>query len=66
MSETEVKEELYIASVFRFPNDMIAVCDQYGKQMPDYQRPFGEIQIKLEQSKLLGKGKSVNQKYTGV
>lgn len=26
-----------ITSVFKFNNDMMAVCDQYGKQIPFYQ-----------------------------
>lgn len=28
-----------IRAVFLFPNGNIAVCDQYGEQMPDYQTP---------------------------
>lgn len=32
----------HIASVFYFPNGNVAVCDQFGKQMPEYQGGTGK------------------------
>ncbi len=31
-----------IASVFLFPNGMVAVCDERGQQMPEYQGEWNE------------------------
>lgn len=40
-------EPLRIASVFIFPNGNVAVCDQFGEQMPEYQGKWEEIKDKL-------------------
>ena len=34
--------QLVIASIFVFPNGMVAVCDQFGQQMPAYQGAWAE------------------------
>lgn len=34
--------DLYIASVFYFPNGNVAVCDQFGQQMPEFQAGTGK------------------------
>ena len=31
-----------IASIYVFPNGMVAVCDQFGQQMPGYQGEWSE------------------------
>jgi hypothetical protein len=38
-----------IGSVFRFPNGMIAVCDEHGEQVPDLQgRDTPELRAKID------------------
>lgn len=41
-------ELLMIASVFKFPNGMVLVCDQYGEQMPEYQGYWAEKKEAIE------------------
>lgn len=36
-----------ITSVYSFSNGMLAVFDQYGQQMPDYQGPAAEYLPKV-------------------
>ncbi len=37
-----VNKPKIIASVFYFPNGNVAVCDQFGQQMPEYQGGTGK------------------------
>lgn len=41
------KEKRRIKSVFVFANGMVAVCDQYGEQMPRYQGRWDEKEAKI-------------------
>ena len=37
-----------IKSVFLFPNGNVAVCDEHGQQMPEYQGTFEEVREAIE------------------
>lgn len=41
------KEQPRIKTVFQFGNGMVAVTDQYGEQMPDYQGTLEEVRDKI-------------------
>lgn len=35
-----MKEKKRIADTYKFPNGMVATCDQFGEQMPKYQGKY--------------------------
>lgn len=51
---TMSKRESRLASVFFFPNGMVAVCDQDGHQMPQFQGTRGEALQKMRGADLSG------------
>lgn len=36
-----------IKSVFKFPNGMVAVCDEKGEQLPEYQGKYEDVKDKI-------------------
>lgn len=41
-------EKSRIENVYCFPNGMVAVTDQYGQQMPEYQGRYDEVWPKIQ------------------
>lgn len=41
-------DEPKIENVYCFPNGMVAVTDQRGRQMPDYQGKYEEVWPKIQ------------------
>lgn len=42
-----MSEPKRIKTVIAFPNGMVAVCDQFGEQMPEYQGERNEMLPKI-------------------
>ncbi len=42
------KDALRIENVYCFPNGMVAVTDQHGQQIPEYQGRYEEVWPKIE------------------
>jgi hypothetical protein len=40
-------DEKILTNCYRFQNGMVMAFDQNGKQMPDYQGPFDEVDDKI-------------------